>query len=90
MGSADVLWLETVSAPEEYKAAAEGFALAYIDWCGTMSFDTADRTMMEMTLAAMTTIVEALLKQPLGFGANYGSGASDLLRTMLGFASQGS
>ena len=52
-GGADVLWLETISAPEEYKAAAEGFALAGLPWCGTMSFDTAGRTMMGLTSADM-------------------------------------
>ena len=55
-----------------------------------MSFDTAGRTIMGMTAAAMVTMVESLPKQPLGFGANFGSGASDLLRSVLGFASQGS
>ena len=52
-GGADVLWVETISAPEEYAAAAEGCALAGMDWCGTMSFDTAGRTMMGLTSAAM-------------------------------------
>ena len=89
-GGADVLWLETISAPEEFRAAAEGFALAGVDWCGTMSFDTAGRTMMGMTSEAMVEMVEALPNPPLGFGANCGTGASDLLRTVLGFASQGS
>jgi 5-methyltetrahydrofolate--homocysteine methyltransferase len=88
-GGADVLWLETISAPEEFRAAAEGFALAGVDWCGTMSFDTAGRTMMGMTSEAMVEMVEALPNPPLGFGANCGTGASDLLRTVLGFASQG-
>ena len=50
---ADVLWLETISAPEEYRAAAEAFKLAEMPWCGTMSFDTAGRTMMGVTSAAM-------------------------------------
>jgi 5-methyltetrahydrofolate--homocysteine methyltransferase len=59
-GGADVLWLETISAPEEFRAAAEGFALAGINWCGTMSFDTAGRTMMGMTSEAMVRMVEAL------------------------------
>jgi 5-methyltetrahydrofolate--homocysteine methyltransferase len=88
-GGADVLWLETISAPEEYRAAAEGFALAGMDWCGTMSFDTAGRTMMGMTSADMVKMVEKLPNPPLGFGANCGTGASDLLRTVLGFAAQG-
>ena len=88
-GGADVLWLETISAPEEYIAAAEGFALAGIDWCGTMSFDTAGRTMMGVTSADMVKMVEKLPNPPLAFGANCGTGASDLLRTVLGFAAAG-
>lgn len=84
-GGADLAWVETISAPEEYRAAAEGFALAGIDWCGTMSFDTAGRTMMGMTSADMVSMVNELTNAPLGFGANCGTGASDLLRTALGF-----
>ena len=89
-GGADVGWLETISAPEECRAAAEGFALADIEWCGTMSFDTAGRTMMGMTSADMVKMVGEMGNLgPLAFGANCGTGASDLLRTILGFAAQG-
>ncbi len=88
-GGADVLWLETISAPEEFRAAAEGFALAGMDWCGTMSFDTAGRTMMGVTSADMVKLVEELPNPPISFGANCGTGASDLLRTILGFTAQG-
>jgi 5-methyltetrahydrofolate--homocysteine methyltransferase len=89
-GGADVLWVETISAPEEYKAAAEAARRAGMPWCGTMSFDTAGRTMMGVTSAAMVEMVERLANPPLAFGANCGVGASDLLRTALGFAAQGS
>lgn len=88
-GGADVGWLETISAPEEYRAAAEGFALAGLDWCGTMSFDTAGRTMMGMTSAGMVKMVGKIAYQPMAFGANCGTGASDLLRTVLGFTAAG-
>ncbi|CUH68765.1 Bifunctional homocysteine S-methyltransferase/5,10-methylenetetrahydrofolate reductase [Thalassovita gelatinovora] len=88
-GGADILWLETISAPEEYKAAAEAFALADMPWCGTMSFDTAGRTMMGLTSAQMVDMVEKLPNPPIAFGANCGVGASDLLRTVLSFAAQG-
>jgi len=88
-GGADVLWLETISAPEEYIAAAEAFKLADMPWCGTMSFDTAGRTMMGVTSADMTAMVEKLDNKPLAFGANCGVGASDLMRTVLGFIAQG-
>ena len=89
-GGADVLWMETMSAPEEYKAAAEAAALAGMPWAGTMSFDTAGRTMMGMTSAAMAEMVEKLPNPPIAFGANCGVGASDLMRTVLGFAATGS
>lgn len=89
-GGADVGWLETISAPEEYRAAAEGFALAGLPWCGTMSFDTAGRTMMGLTSADMVKMVIDLDDNaPIAFGANCGTGASDLLRTILGFVAQG-
>ena len=88
-GGADVLWVETISAAEEYKAAAEAARLAAMPWCGTMSFDTAGRTMMGLTSADMVALVDALDWPPLAFGANCGVGASDLLRTVLGFAAAG-
>ena len=88
-GGADVGWLETISAPEEYAAAAEGFALAGLDWVGTMSFDTAGRTMMGVTSTDLAAQAAALPNPPLAFGANCGTGASDLLRTVRGFAATG-
>ena len=88
-GGVDVLWLETISAPEEFRAAAEAFALAGMPWCGTMSFDTAGRTMMGVTSADFVRLVESLPNPPLAFGANCGVGAADLLRTVLGFTAQG-
>lgn len=89
-GGADVLWVETISAAEEYIAAAEAARLANMPWCGTMSFDTAGRTMMGLTSAQLSDLVETLPNPPIAFGANCGVGASDLMRTVLGFAAHGS
>ena len=88
-GGADVLWVETISAPEEFAAAAEAFALADMPWCGTMSFDTAGRTMRGLTSAGLVALVAKLDHKPVAFGANCGVGASDLLRTVLGFSALG-
>ncbi len=88
-GGADVLWVETISAPEEFRAAAEAAARAGMPWCGTMSFDMAGRTMMGVTSATLAELVEKLPNPPIAFGANCGVGASDLMRTVLGFASTG-
>ena len=88
-GGADVLWVETISSPEEYRAAAQAFANLGAPWCGTMSFDTAGRTMMGVTTDNMVKMVDDLPNPPIAFGANCGVGASDLLRTVLGFAATG-
>lgn len=86
-GGADLLWVETISSAEEFQAAADAFARLEAPWCGTMSFDTAGRTMMGLTAANLAANVDALSHKPMGFGANCGVGASDLLRTVTGFAS---
>lgn len=88
-GGVDVLWIETISAPEEYRAAAEAASRVGLPWCGTMSFDTAGRTMMGTTSADMTKLVGKLDPAPVAYGANCGVGASDLLRTVLGFVEAG-
>lgn len=85
-GGADVLWIETISAPEEFAAAAEAIGNTGASWCGTMSFDTAGRTMMGVTSSGMVDLVAELPYQPTAFGANCGVGASDLLRTILGMS----
>ena len=85
-GGVDILWVETISAPEEYRAAGEAADLAGMPWCGTMSFDTAGRTMMGVTSSGMVEMIGRLkTSRPAAFGANCGVGASDLLRTILGF-----
>ena len=84
-GGADVLWVETISAPEELAAAAEAARLAGMPWCVTMSFDTAGRTMMGTTSAEMTRLIGKLAHKPVAYGANCGVGASDLVRTLMGF-----
>ena len=88
-GGADVLWVETISAAEEYRAAGEACGLAGMPWCGTMSFDTGGRTMMGLTAADMVALVGGLDPAPVAFGANCGVGASDLLRTVLGLVAAG-
>ena len=45
--------------------------------------------MMGVTSATMAEMVEKIPNPPIAFGANCGVGASDLMRTVLGFASTG-
>jgi 5-methyltetrahydrofolate--homocysteine methyltransferase len=85
-GGADVLWAETISSEEEMRAASEAAANIGALFCGTMSFDTAGRTMMGVTSAAYAGIAATLPATPIAFGANCGTGAPDLLRTLLGLS----
>lgn len=84
-GGADILWVETISAPEEFRAAAKAFENIDAPWVGTMSFDTAGRSMMGVTAVDLVKLVDSLPNKPIAFGANCGVGASDLLRTLIGF-----
>jgi 5-methyltetrahydrofolate--homocysteine methyltransferase len=85
-GGADVLWAETISSEEEIRAAAEAAANIGAPFCGTLSFDTAGRTMMGVTSSAYAQIAETLPAKPVAFGANCGVGASDLIRSVLGMS----
>lgn len=88
-GGVDILWVETISAIEEFRAAAEAALLADMPWCGMMSFDTAGRTLMGVTPAQLSALVERLPNAPIAYGANCGMGAGDLLRAMTGFVASG-
>lgn len=88
-GGADLLWVETHSSNEEFRAAAEACRLVGMPWCGTMSFDTAGRTMMGVTASELASAVGRMENPPAAFGANCGAGASDLVRTLLDFADSG-
>ena len=82
-GGADVAWIETMSAPEEIRAAALAAAKTGSPFTITASFDTAGRTMMGVAPAALGALVEAFDRGPIAYGANCGVGASDLLVAIL-------
>ena len=82
-GGADVAWIETMSAPEEMRAAALAAAKTGMPFTITASFDTAGRTMMGVAPPALGALVEAFDRGPIAYGANCGVGASDLLVAIL-------
>jgi 5-methyltetrahydrofolate--homocysteine methyltransferase len=85
-GGVDVIWAETISSEEEFRAVAEAAEAENAPFCGTLSFDTAGRTMMGVTSSAFAGIAGSIPNQPIAFGANCGTGAPDLLRTVLGIS----
>ena len=83
-GGVDVLWIETMSSEEELRAAVEGASKAGLPIVTTMSFDTNGRTMMGMTPHAFGKITNDLTVKPAAIGANCGTGASELVATVMG------
>lgn len=82
-GGADVVWIETMSAPEEARAAAEAAANAGLPYVYTFSFDTAGRSMMGLAPRDIHGVAQGLEETPLAIGANCGVGASDILSSLL-------
>ena len=83
-GGVDVLWIETISAEEELRAAVEGAATTGLPIVTTMSFDTNGRTMMGITPQAFATLTAASLPAvPAAIGATCGTGAPELIATVL-------
>ena len=82
-GGAEVAWIETMSAPDEIRAAAEAAIRVGIPYTYTGSFDTAGRTMMGLLPKDIHGVVDGLAQAPVGVGANCGVGASDILASLL-------
>ena len=82
-GGAEVAWIETMSAPEEIRAAAEAAIRVGLPYTYTGSFDTAGRTMMGLLPKDIHGVADGLAERPLGVGANCGVGASDILASLL-------
>ena len=82
-GGAEVAWIETMSAPEEIRAAAEAAIRAGLPYTYTGSFDTAGRTMMGLLPKDIHAVPDGLDTLPVAVGANCGVGASDILASLL-------
>lgn len=86
-GGADVMWIETMSAPEEMRAAVRAAQRVGVPCTLTASFDTAGRTMMGLSPAAFPPFAAELAAAPIAVGANCGVGAADLVASILAMKS---
>ncbi|MBM3531429.1 MAG: betaine--homocysteine S-methyltransferase [Alphaproteobacteria bacterium] len=82
-GGADVVWIETMSAIEEMRAAAQAAIKVGMPYTVTATFDTAGRTMMGATPEAVATFLRGLEPKPIAIGANCGVGAPDLIYSVM-------
>lgn len=82
-GGADVAWIETMSSPEEIRAAAEAAVKVGMPYTYTGSFDTAGKTMMGLPPKDIHGVAGDIGGGPVAVGANCGVGASDILSSLL-------
>jgi len=82
-GGIDVAWIETMSAPDEIRAAAEAAVSLGLPYVYTGSFDTAGKTMMGLHPRDIHHVVDGLPQKPVAVGANCGVGAADILSSLL-------
>lgn len=82
-GGADVAWIETMSSPEEIRAAAEAATKVGLPYIYTGSFDTAGKTMMGLDPKDIHSVAKDIGEGPVAVGANCGVGASDILSSLL-------
>ncbi|MCX2722987.1 betaine--homocysteine S-methyltransferase [Roseibium salinum] len=82
-GGVDILWVETMSAVEEMKAAAEAAKGLDVPLVITASFDTAGKTMMGLAPKGLGDLQSQFACRPVAIGSNCGVGASDLLAAIM-------
>jgi len=82
-GGAEIVWIETMSSPDEIRAAAEAAIEAGMPYTLTGSFDTAGKTMMGLHPREIRRVTADLAEQPVAIGANCGVGAPDILASLL-------
>lgn len=82
-GGVDVIWIETMSAPDEMRAAAEAAIAEDMPYTCTASFDTAGKSMMGLHPKEIASVFAPMSAAPTAVGANCGVGASDILSSLL-------
>ena len=82
-GGAEIAWIETMSSPDEIRAAAEAAVKVGLPYTYTGSFDTAGKTMMGLPPRDIHGVAADIGEGPVAVGANCGVGASDILSSLL-------
>ena len=84
-GGVDVLWIETLSSPEEAKAAVEACEGLGLPIVTTYSIDTNGRTMMGLSPSDIVKVSSEMDTPLFAFGSNCGVGAAELLAAVVNF-----
>jgi 5-methyltetrahydrofolate--homocysteine methyltransferase len=85
-GGVDLIWIETMSAQAEMRAAATAAARAGLDCVLTASFGADGLTSAGLSPTAVAEAVLAFTPPPVAIGANCGTGPAGMLGTVLDMA----
>ena len=80
-GGVDLIWIETISALDELKAAIDAAHRTGLPICCTLSFDTHGSTMMGIDPEKFVQFCEKINLS--SYGANCGVGPSEMVETVL-------
>ena len=84
-GGADFLWIESMSAEEEMEAALLGAKESLLPIICSYSYETHGKTMMGLEPLKLAELAEKFRPDVIGYGANCGIGASELIGSLICF-----
>jgi 5-methyltetrahydrofolate--homocysteine methyltransferase len=84
-GGADLLWIETMSSEEEMEAALLGAKESSLPIICSYSFDTHGKSMMGLEPSKLAELARKFYPDVIGYGANCGIGASELIGSLICF-----
>ena len=87
-GGIDLVWIETMSAEEELECAILAAKKYNLPIVCTYSFDTHGKSMMGLEPKDLVRLAEKYYPDVIGYGANCGIGASELIGTMICLAKE--
>ena len=82
-GGVDVVWIETMSSEEEMECAIIATKKTGLPIVCTYSFDTHGKSMMGLEPKELARLAEQHSPEIIGFGANCGIGAAELIGSIL-------
>jgi len=86
-GGVDFIWIETMSSEEEMAAALSAAKEAQLPIVCSYSFDTHGKSMMGLEPSKLSDLTADFYPNVIGYGANCGIGASELIGSLICFKS---
>ena len=86
-GGVDFIWIETMSSEDEMEAALLAAQKTELPLVCSYSFDTHGKSMMGLEPSKLADLTASFYPSVIGYGANCGIGASELIGSLICFKS---